>query len=92
MEDLKKTEVFDSICRDVVQGKARGGLTTEQWINKQGKDKLAKFRIINPDQKLVLEGWRNLRTKVRFFTKARKATMGEIISANTKTVKEIITP
>jgi hypothetical protein len=58
--------------------------SVKEWINKQGNDEVAKFRIYNPKTNMILEGWKNLRTKARLLTERRRPEGREELELRTR--------
>lgn len=64
--------------------------STQEWLNAQGDDEVAKFRLFDDSTKVVIEGWKNTRTKARFLTKARPPTSLEEEEFKRKKIRETI--
>lgn len=57
---------------------------TQEWLKAQGDDPVAQFRIFDPDKEIVLEGWKNTKTKGRLITKMRRPVGAELTEFRTK--------
>ena len=62
----------------------------EEFIREQGKDPVSKVLLYNKKDKIVVEAWKNMRTKRTHITKVRRPSDVEVAEFNRMIFKEQI--